>query len=158
MSKYRHKHKQDSNKHTAIIQRLKKTLREKQGLPLAYIQMIQIARSYTTNLRRHYLNNDSSMEEEQIQHLSDAIADLIQYEGLTNMEAIEALSLIMTGLVSYEITERPNDKNIILHDYEQLLQRGLLGITLSKLDLDLKPLKFNPKFNYYSDEIKNDNK
>jgi hypothetical protein len=98
------------------------------------------------------------MEEEQIQHLSDAIADLIQYEGLTNMEAIEALSLIMTGLVSYEITERPNDKNIILHDYEQLLQRGLLGITLSKLDLDLKPLKFNPKFNYYSDEIKNDNK
>jgi hypothetical protein len=99
-------------------------------------------------------------KKEQIQHLSDGIIDLIQHEGLTNMEAIEAFSLIMVSLVSYEITKRPNDKKIILHDYEQLLQRGLLGIALPKLDLDLdfKPLKFNPKFNYYSDEIKNDNK
>lgn len=38
-------------------------------------------------------------KKEQIQHLSDAIIDVIQQEGLTNMEAIEALNLIITGLV-----------------------------------------------------------
>jgi hypothetical protein len=40
---------------------------------------------------------------ERAQYLSNGIVDLIEHEGLTNMEAIEALSHIITGLVSYEI-------------------------------------------------------
>jgi hypothetical protein len=33
------------HKHTAIIQRLKKIQKEKQGLPLAYMQMIETAKN-----------------------------------------------------------------------------------------------------------------
>jgi hypothetical protein len=77
---------------------------------------------------------DRKTEQEQAQHLSNAIVDASEDIDLIGMDRVKALSLIMESLVAYEIKRDLKDRKRILHEHDRLLKRMSLGVTISKFD------------------------